>query len=107
MIEFNYETEFIVSDEARLRDWILQIIRNEGFSLGEMNYIFCDDVYLHKLNVDFLGHDTFTDIISFDASVGMVVSGDIFISVDRVRENAELFEVSFVVKLQTLENLFL
>ncbi|MCL4155294.1 UNVERIFIED_CONTAM: hypothetical protein GTU68_005674, partial [Idotea baltica] len=81
--------------EAFLSEWILSIISEKNFSLGEINYIFCDDEYLHKLNVEFLNHDTLTDIISFDNTVGNLVSGDIFISVERVKENAIDFNVSF------------
>lgn len=95
MILFNYETEFELSNEKSTSDWILKCIEHETFELGELNYIFCDDEYLHKINVEFLNHDTLTDIISFDYSIGKLVSGDIFISVERVKENANNFNVSF------------
>ena len=62
MIDFNYETNF----QSNKKNWIQNCIEEEGFELGEINYIFCDDAYLHKMNVEFLQHDTFTDIISFD-----------------------------------------
>ena len=64
------------------------------FKLEEINYVFCDDEYLHKLNLEFLNHDTLTDIISFDYSIGKLIQGDIFISVDRVKDNAKDFAVS-------------
>ena len=80
MIEFNYETEFTLSNQEKITYWIENCISNEGFQLGEINYIFCDDTYLHKLNVEFLNHDTLTDIISFDNTLGKIVNGDIFIS---------------------------
>ena len=70
MISFNYETDFTLDNESIYEDWISRIIDSEGFELGEINYIFCDDEYLHKINVDYLNHDTLTDIISFDYSVG-------------------------------------
>ncbi len=95
MIEFNYETDFTLIDEEKISNWIEDTIQEEGFRLGEINYIFCDDKYLHKLNVEFLNHDTLTDIISFDNTLGKLVSGDIFISIERVRENAPIFNTSF------------
>src|SRR5690606_35376071 len=72
---------------------------SEGFKVEEINYIFCDDEYLHKLNVEFLNHDTLTDIISFDYTIGKIIQGDIFISVERVRENAVDFDALFLQEL--------
>ncbi len=94
MIAFNYETLFQLKDENLLENWIQKVVLEKGFEIGEINYIFCDDMYLHKLNVEFLQHDTLTDIISFDNSLGKLISGDIFISVERVNENANDFKVS-------------
>lgn len=99
MINFNYETDFILDNEVGLSKWISDVIISEQFKEGDINYIFCDDVYLHKLNVDFLEHDTLTDIISFDYSVGKELHGDIFISIDRVRDNAESFDVDLETEL--------
>jgi probable rRNA maturation factor len=95
MISFNYETDFKLDNETHYEDWISRIIESEGFDEGEINYIFCDDDYLHKINVEFLDHDTLTDIISFDYSVGNVLQGDIFVSVERVKDNANDFNVPF------------
>ena len=100
MITFNYETTFQLEDEENLSNWIQTCIENEGCELGEINYIFCDDTYLLKLNKEFLQHDTLTDIISFDNSLGKLINGDIFISVERVQENAADFKVSFDDELQ-------
>lgn len=97
MIQFNYETDFKLENEQRIQQWISSCIANYGFTEGEVNYIFCDDDYLLKLNVEFLEHDTLTDIISFDYTLGKLISGDIFISIERVKENAQEFN-------QTLEN---
>lgn len=99
MIEFNYETNFTLKNETKISDWIQDCILKEGFKLGDINYVFCDDEYLHKLNVEFLKHDTLTDIISFDNTMGRLISGDIFISIDRVRENAVTYNVSFEKEL--------
>ena len=95
MISFNYETDFELENEALYEDWISRIIESEGFDEGEINYIFCDDDYLHKINVEYLDHDTLTDIISFDYTEGNLLQGDIFVSVERVRENANDFNVAF------------
>lgn len=100
MISFNYETDFELDNEAQYEDWISRIIQSEGFDEGEINYIFCDDEYLHKINVEYLDHDTLTDIISFDYTVGNVLQGDIFISVERVQDNANDFNVSFEEELK-------
>ncbi|SFZ90161.1 rRNA maturation RNase YbeY [Flaviramulus basaltis] len=95
MINFNYETEFLLDSEDRISSWILNTISSENHKIEEINYVFCDDEYLHKLNVEFLNHDTLTDIISFDYSMGKTIQGDIFISVERVKDNAVDFGVSF------------
>lgn len=95
MITFNYETDFELQNEADYEAWIETIIESEDFTEGEINFIFCDDSYLHKINVEYLDHDTFTDIISFDYTIGNLISGDIFISIERVKDNAKEYEVSF------------
>lgn len=100
MISFNYETDFELENEAQYEEWISRIIESEGFDEGEINYIFCDDEYLHKINVEYLDHDTLTDIISFDYSVGNLIQGDIFVSVERVQDNANDFNVSFEEELK-------
>lgn len=99
MINFNYETKFLLENESRIGSWISEVIASEGCVLEEVNYIFCDDEYLHKLNLEFLNHDTLTDIISFDYSVKKNIQGDIFISVERVADNAKDFNVAFSEEL--------
>ena len=88
MINFNYETSFELGDEELYSRWVSSIIDTESKVEGTINYIFCDDSYLLKINEEYLKHNTFTDIISFDYSIGKELHGDIFISVERVRENA-------------------
>lgn len=100
MILFNYEIDFKLADEDKFKEWICTIIRSEKRDVGEVNYIFCDDDYLHAINMQYLNHDTLTDIISFDYTEGDVVSGDIFISIERVVENAKDFSVSFDEELK-------
>jgi len=95
MISFNYETDFKLENETKISEWISKAINSENCKEGELNYIFCSDDYLHKINVDFLNHDTLTDIVSFDYSVGKELHGDVYISVERVEDNAQDFDVSF------------
>ncbi|WP_293875412.1 rRNA maturation RNase YbeY [Flavobacterium sp.] len=95
MINFNYEFDYKLVDEELYSDWLSNVIISESKTEGELNYIFCDDYYLLKLNNKYLSHDTLTDIISFDYSIGNKLQGDIFISVERVQENASDFKVSF------------
>ncbi|GAA4279545.1 rRNA maturation RNase YbeY [Aquimarina mytili] len=95
MINFFYETKSKLLEEAKLKTWIDQVVLSEKKTLGEINYIFCDDEYLLKINQDFLSHDTYTDIISFDNTMGNELGGDIFISLERVAENARIFKASF------------
>lgn len=99
MIDFNYETDFLLEHELKVSAWISSVISQEHLKEGEINYVFCDDDYLHKLNVEFLNHDTLTDIISFDYTMGKLISGDIFISIERVKENAIEFGVGFFEEL--------
>ncbi len=100
MISFNYETEFELSNEDQLSNWLSQVILSENKKEGDINYIFCDDEYLLNLNEQYLDHDTLTDIISFDYTVGNELHGDIFISIERVRENAQDFNVTFDEELK-------
>ena len=95
MISFNYENDFKLEHEDAVTEWISKVILSEDKKEGEINYIFCDDAYLLEINQQYLHHDTLTDIISFDYSVGNELHGDVFISVERVRENASDFNVSF------------
>ena len=95
MISFNYETDFELPYEHEFSSWISKVIISENCKERDINYIFCDDEYLHDINLKYLNHDTLTDIISFDYSVGKELHGDIYISIERVKENAEDFEVDF------------
>jgi rRNA maturation RNase YbeY len=100
MINYNYETDFKLEGEGDYSAWISRVIVSENKKEGEINYVFCDDDYLFELNIAYLKHDTLTDILSFDYSVGNELSGDIFISVERVMENAKEFEVTFEEELK-------
>ncbi|TDI79401.1 MAG: rRNA maturation RNase YbeY [Bacteroidetes bacterium] len=95
MINFFSETDFDLSRPDDIKKWISSIISSEGYEEGDITFVFCDDPYLNKINVKFLGHDTLTDIISFDDTIGKQVRGEVYISIDRVRENARDYEVDF------------
>ena len=99
MISFNYESDFILEQEPVYASWIETIVLSENKTLGEISYIFCDDAYLHNINMQYLNHDTLTDIISFDYTEGDVLSGDIFVSIERVKDNAIDFKVAFEEEL--------
>ena len=100
MISFNYETEFQLDNENQIIEWLSRVILSEKKKEGDINYIFCDDEYLVEINQQYLNHDTLTDIISFDYSVGNELHGDIFISIERVKENAVDFNVSLDEELK-------
>ena len=100
MISFNYETDFELHNESDFSKWISAVILSENKKEGEINYIFCDDDYLLEINQQYLEHDTLTDIISFDYSVGNEINGDIFVSVERVKENASDYKVTFDEEIQ-------
>ena len=99
MISFSTETTFELPKSEAISIWLSSIILNEDYSEGEISIVFCNDDYLHKLNLEFLNHDTFTDVISFDYSIGKQVHGEIFISIDRVKENATEFNQTFQTEL--------
>src|SRR5690554_7658562 len=100
MIVFNYETDFQLDNEEKYQDWLSSVIDSEGKEEGEINYIFCDDDYLYEINVQYLEHETLTDIISFDYTLDNLISGDIFISIERVKDNAKDFGVTFDEELK-------
>lgn len=90
---FEEDTTFKPKQKAQLRQWIKETVIAEGFKLKELNYIFCSDAYLLQINQQYLDHDTFTDIVTFDNSeVEGDIVGDIFISIDRIRENGAKFK---------------
>lgn len=100
MISFNYELDFKLDNEDDFSSWISRVISSENKKEGDLNYVFCDDEFLLEINKQYLDHDYYTDIISFDYSVGNELHGDLFISIDRVKENALDFEVSFDEELK-------
>ncbi len=84
---------FELKEKLKHKAWLKDAARAEGFNIGELNYIFCSDAYLLEINQKYLGHDTLTDIVTFDNSEDpKIIEGDIFISIERVRENALKFD---------------
>lgn len=97
---FEEDIHIRLKNKAKLREWITDTILAEGYKLKEINYIFCSDEYLLQINRQYLDHDTYTDIITFDNSEKEKdITGDIFISIDRIRENAEKFATGVVNEL--------
>ena len=92
---FEEDITYKLKNKTSVRQWITQTIQAEGFKLKELTYIFCSDDYLLQINQQYLNHDTYTDIITFDNSESdKVITGDIFISIDRIRENALKFNIT-------------
>ena len=92
---FLEDISFTLKQKGLIRSWVKNTIVEEGFKLKELNFIFCSDNYLLSMNQDYLKHDTLTDIITFDNSEQKrVIVGDIFISLERIRENAQRFNVT-------------
>ncbi len=98
MIDFQFiDTKIIQLKNSN--DWLKKVIITEKKQLGEIVFVFCKDAYLLEKNIQFLKHETLTDVITFDYCEGNQISGDILISVERVKENSEIFEVTFLNEL--------
>lgn len=100
IISFYSENQFELQDQDLYSGWLKRVISSEGKETGEISFIFCDDEYLLEINKKYLGHDTYTDIISFDNTLGKILQGDIFISTERLAENADTFKVNFEDELK-------
>lgn len=96
---FSEDIDFILEDTLSISDWLKTVIETESWQLTLINFVFCSDAYLHNMNVKYLQHDTLTDVITFYYSTEKV-EGDIFISIDRIKENAEGLNIPFSVELQ-------
>jgi probable rRNA maturation factor len=98
---FSEDVDFDLPRPLKTKKWIKNTSKSEGYEISDLNYIFCSDEYLLKINKQYLDHDYFTDIITFDNSEeDNVLEGDIYISVDRVRENAETFHADFETEMR-------
>lgn len=101
VIFFNEDIDFKFLGKNNFKVWLKKVADKEGFKLGNLNYIFCSDTYLLKINVEYLNHDTFTDIITFDNSEeDNIIEGDIFISIERVKENSFTLNTVFDEELK-------
>lgn len=99
MITYFFEEIEPVEIKQEIVPWLNRLITLEGYKVGKINYIFCDDEYLLNVNRDFLNHDYYTDVITFDYVKGKTVSGEIFVSLPRISENADLLKSSFLDEL--------
>ena len=103
VVSFHSEqTDYSVSNESQITDWLVSVCHKEGKSLSEISIIFCSDDYLLEVNQKHLNHDYYTDVITFDYSIENTISGDLFISVDRVEENAQTVGVNMVDELHRI-----
>lgn len=98
----NEEVNYTLQNKKIIRQWILQTSGLENKVVGDINVVFTSDSYLHRLNVRHLRHDALTDIITFDYSSENQISGDIFISIERVKENASEYNIPFLVELRRI-----
>jgi rRNA maturation RNase YbeY len=97
---FNQDILFKLPYPLKTASWIKAVIKKEGFRPGQLNFIFCSDEHLLGINIQYLNHHTYTDIITFDNSEEPgLIEGDIFISIERVRENAENLRIEFIEEL--------
>ena len=97
---FTEDTNYTLKNKRKLKAWITSVITAEGYTLQELNFILCSDEYLLRINQDYLDHDTYTDVITFDNSETLkTIVGDIFISIERVQENAKEIKVSTMDEL--------
>lgn len=97
---FTEEISFTLKNKTIIRNWLRETISAEGYVLEELNFIFCSDEYLLGINQQYLDHDTYTDVITFDNSeAAKTIVGDIFISIDRIKENAKEFKHDFMDEL--------
>ena len=95
MVQFFFENIEEISIPPLTKDWLYQIIISEHKKIGEINYIFCDDEHLLQVNQDFLQHDYYTDVITFDYVKGKTISGDIFVSLPRISDNSSSMKKDF------------
>ena len=96
---YNQDNPYTLKQKTIIKRWLIDSAKKEGFSIKDLNYIFCSDGYLLSINQQHLKHDYYTDIISFDYTEKQLISGDIFISIDRVKDNAKTYNQEFIKEL--------
>jgi len=97
---FNEDIDFQLKKKTQIVKWLKDAIKNEGYKTATISIIFCSEAYLLNINKQFLNHDFYTDVITFDYSEKLKLSGDIFIGIEMVRENAQNFHIPFEVELK-------
>jgi probable rRNA maturation factor len=98
---FNEDIDFKLKGKNNFKVWLKKVAKKEEFRINSLNYIFCSDKYLHKINLEYLDHDTYTDIITFDNSEDeSTIEGDIFVSIERVKENSQTLNTVFDEELK-------
>lgn len=95
MIEFFSQLTFELPNQQEVSEWLNRTAETHNFKIGDLTYVFCTDEHLHKINLEFLAHDTYTDIITFNYNLHRELNGEVYISVDRVRENAKTYQQDF------------
>lgn len=96
---YNAETDYIYRKKNKCRDWISKVIRNHGNEIGDLSIIFCSEAYLLQLNQQYLNHNYHTDVITFDYSDTGLISGDVFIGLEKVRKNSKFYRVSVLTEI--------
>ena len=100
MIDFQYIENQKISNSKAISLWLIDVVKKEGKEIGELVYVLCKDDYLLKKNIQFLNHNTLTDVITFDYCKEGLINGDILISTERVEENSKEFNVDYLTELQ-------
>ena len=100
MIEFSSQNDFVLEQSERVDSWLKAASLKESYGIDSLGYVFCSDDFLLEINQQFLDHDTLTDIVTFDYTEGTILNGEIYISTDRVADNAKDFNVDFDTELR-------
>jgi len=100
MIEFSSQNDFVLEQSERVESWLKAASLKESYGIDSLGYVFCSDDFLLEINQQFLAHDTLTDIVTFDYTEGTILNGEIYISTDRVADNAKDFNVDFDTELR-------
>ena len=100
MIEFSSQNDFVLEQSERVESWLKAASIKESYGIDSLGYVFCSDDFLLEINQQFLDHDTLTDIVTFDYTEGTILNGEIYISTDRVADNAKDFNVDFDTELR-------
>ena len=99
MIDYQYIENQKLSNSNQISVWLNNVIKEEGKQIGGLVYVFCKDNYLLEKNIQFLNHNTLTDVITFDYCEGQIINGDILISTERVNENSNIYKVNYLTEL--------